>query len=143
MPLNLNGVLYTDIESLEAAMGGLPEDQKVFIRNDFLGITNPVYSFSEIQQILQKQWGAPYVQGIVDMLGARNLDLAAQGITVNTAALLQSLGAIKELMNTGSLKTARSVVTQVRDSGAFTVYTDIFDKVIVDITDFLVTKGFE
>jgi hypothetical protein len=40
--INFNGVTYTDIELLEAAMteAGIPEIQKIFIRNDFNGVIN-------------------------------------------------------------------------------------------------------
>lgn len=38
--INLNGVVYTNIEDLEIALAGLSENEKLCIRNDFNGVVN-------------------------------------------------------------------------------------------------------
>jgi translation initiation factor 2 gamma subunit (eIF-2gamma) len=93
-----------------------------------------------IQQRHQREWGQGYALVAIDLVGARNLLLTKNGITVNTAALLQSFSSVKECFNTGALKTARTICIALRPS--YTNYDDIFEKIINDITTFLTENNY-
>jgi hypothetical protein len=92
------------------------------------------------QQRAQRLWGEKYVPTAIDLVGAKNLELTKAGIIVNTTTLLQSMGVVKELLNTGALKTARNVCIQLQP--AFIPYADTFNKMIADINTFLYENGY-
>lgn len=93
-----------------------------------------------IQQNDQRTWGESFAETIIDQVGARNLLLAQKGTTPNITSLLQNLLSVKELLKTGALKTAISVINQVKPY--YPAYEDIFSLAVSDITTFLKSKGY-
>lgn len=93
------------------------------------------------QQKHQREWGQVYILVLIDKVGARNLYLASQGQTVDVAALLVALGGVKELLNTGALKTAIGLLTYHRPN--YAAYDDIFEEAISAISGFLVANGYQ
>jgi hypothetical protein len=95
----------------------------------------------EIQQRDQQAFGSGLALDLVNKMGARNLLLAAQGQSVNVSSLLSSVGAIKSLIETGALKTARSTIQLI--APAYPAYHDIFQYAINAITTFLSDRGWD
>lgn len=93
------------------------------------------------QQKNQRLFGQKLSPTLVDKMGARNLKMALEGQTPNVSSLLNTLGVVKALTETGALKTARGVMIQVKP--AYPLYSDILDYAITEITNFLVTMGYE
>lgn len=93
----------------------------------------------DVQQREQQIFGSALAIEMVNKMGSRNLSFAAQGQVVNVAGLLTALGAIKSLMETGALKTARSTMQYYHPS--FPAYSDIIQEGIDKITQFLISKG--
>lgn len=93
----------------------------------------------DLQQKEQQLFGAVLAIEMVNKMGSRNLSLAATGASINVGSLLTALGAIKSLMETGALKTARSTMQYYHAS--FPAYADIIQEGIDKITAFLVSKG--
>lgn len=95
----------------------------------------------EIQQQEQQIFGQALSLELINRMGARNLALSSQGISVNVAALLTNVGAVKSLLETGALKTARSIMILYLPN--YSAYSDIFEHGINRITSFLVQKGWD
>jgi hypothetical protein len=105
---------------------------------------SPLLTMEEItnaQQYNQRVFGQKLAPILVDKMGARNLKLAAEGTVPNVSSLLNALGAVKALMETGALKTARGVMVQLRPS--FPLYEDILNYAISDISNFLISMNYE
>lgn len=96
---------------------------------------------AEKQQSEQQVFGASLALKLVNKMGARNLSLAASGSAVNVSSLLTNVGAIKGLIETGALKTARSAMQAY--SPFYPDYQDIFNFGISEITTFLQSKGWD
>lgn len=94
-----------------------------------------------LQQTAQRIYGYKLVESLTDKVGSRNLLLSSQGESVNVPSLLQALDGIKELMETGALKTARGAIQSVKPT--FPLYEDILDVAIANITTFLVENNYE
>lgn len=93
------------------------------------------------QQQLQQIFGAALALELVNRMGTRNLTLASQGQSVNVAAVLSSVGSVKALLETGALKTARTIIQM--SSSSFPQYQDIFNFGIHEISRFLSDKGWD
>jgi|GEM_PF-5625418 hypothetical protein len=93
------------------------------------------------QQRTQQAFGSALALELVNRMGARNLQLASQGTPVNVAALLSSVGGIKSLIETGALKTARSIL--IVSAPNFPDHADIFNYGSSQITSFLQSKGWD
>lgn len=94
-----------------------------------------------LQQIDQRIYGYKLAESLTDKVGSRNLLLSSQGESVNVSSLLQTLGGIKGLMETGALKTARGAIQSVKPM--LPLYEDILDAAIASITAFLVENDYE
>lgn len=117
--------------------GMSPEPTKGWIlRGNSLVAVDP-----QEQQALQQIFGASLALQLVNMMGTRNLTLAAQGQSVNVAAVLSSIGSVKSLLETGALKTSRTVIQMSLPS--FPQYADVFNYAISEITGFLQQKGWD
>jgi hypothetical protein len=93
------------------------------------------------QQRLQRLFGQKLSPIVVDLVGARNLALSEQGANVDIVALATQMQAVKLLLETGALKTARGLCAVIKP--AFPHHEDIIEKCIQDISDFLVSAGYE
>lgn len=91
------------------------------------------------QQRVQQIYGANLALELVNMVGTINLTMASQGETVNVASLLNSLMSVKMLLETGALKTARSLCVYYKP--AYPAYSNVFDRGITSVTEFLISKG--
>lgn len=94
-----------------------------------------------LQQNSQRQFGELLSNKLVDLVGARNLELTFQGSSPNVSSMLTALGGILSLLQTGALKTARSAMLGYKNS--FIPYIDIFELGINDITSFLQQNGWD
>ena len=95
----------------------------------------------EIQQQEQQIFGQALSLELVNQMGARNLALSSQGLSVNVAALLNNVGSVKALLETGALKTARSIIILYLPN--YPEHSDIFQHGINRITQFLIQKGWD
>jgi hypothetical protein len=93
------------------------------------------------QQLEQREFGTELVMKLIDMVGTKNLELSATGSTVNVSSILTSLNSIMSLLQTGALKTARGLLVYYKPS--FTVYQDVFQFGVDEITKFLTERGWE
>lgn len=93
------------------------------------------------QQSEQRQFGTDLVVKLVDMVGAKNLELSINGTTPNVSSILSSLNSIMGLLQTGALKTARGLLVYYKSS--FIVYQEVFDFAISEINKFLADRGWE
>jgi rhodanese-related sulfurtransferase len=93
----------------------------------------------EIQQRDQQAFGSGLALDLVNKMGTRNLLLASQGEVVNVSSLLTNVGAVKALIETGALKTARSLMQAL--APAYPAYSDIFNYGASQITTFLSNRG--
>lgn len=94
-----------------------------------------------LQQTSQRLYGFKLAEELTDMIGTRNLFLASQGSAVNVTALLQALGGIKGLLETGALKTARGIVATI--APAYPAYQDILELALSKMTSFLQDNGWD
>lgn len=94
-----------------------------------------------LQQNSQRQFGVNLSNQLVDLVGARNLELAFQGSNPNVSSMLTALGSILSLLQTGALKTARTAMLGYKNS--FIPYVDIFELGINNITTFLQDHGWD
>jgi hypothetical protein len=95
----------------------------------------------EAQCVVQRQFGQKMVLNAVDRIGARNLLLINNGVPIDIPALLTQMMPVKILLETGALKTARGALVQIKQ--ILPTHADILDGAIVNITQFLVTNGYE
>jgi hypothetical protein len=93
------------------------------------------------QQSAQQVFGQKLALELVNMMGARNLLLYSQGVSVNIPALLTSALPVKMLIETGALKTARTAI--LASMGNFPQHTDVFQYAVNSINTFLQSKGWE
>lgn len=97
--------------------------------------------FDSYQQKSQREFGLLLLTDIIDKLGQRNLKLGREGASFSVTTLASNSASIKLLLETGALKTARTVCETVKPS--FPLHEDIFDLAIARITSFLTLNGFE
>jgi hypothetical protein len=95
----------------------------------------------EEQQKVQQIYGANLALELVNKVGTINLTMASQGETVNVASLLSSLASIKMLLETGALKTARGLCTYYKPQ--YPAYSNVFHFAEVEITNFLIVRGWQ
>jgi hypothetical protein len=93
------------------------------------------------QQKQQRIFGKELSDKIVDKFGERNFILAQTGTEVNIIQLLNGMGAVKMLLDTGALKTARGIMYNCANN--YPAYADIINFGINEITQFLQSKGWE
>jgi len=93
-----------------------------------------------LQQKTAREFGLRFSGEIADLIGARNLKLAAGGTTVNIATILQQLNTLKALLDTGCLRAAVNMATAV--SPSFPAYSDIFNYAVMGVNAFLAEKGY-
>lgn len=94
-----------------------------------------------VQQTAQRVFGLSLLARAVDNIGARNLKLARENTPTNVATLASQMASIKILLESGALKTVRSIINSIKES--HTTHLDILEDVVVEITNFLVTNGYE
>ena len=97
--------------------------------------------FDTYQQKSQREYGMLLLTDIIDKLGQRNLKLGREGASFSVTTLASNSASIKLLLETGALKTARTVCQMVNPS--FPLHEDIFDLAIARIDNFLSLNGFE
>lgn len=90
------------------------------------------------QQNYQRQFGEELAKELVDLVGARNLELTFQESTPNVPSMLTALGGVLSLLQTGTLKTARTAYKP-----SFTSYADVFQLGIDKISVFLLQNNYE
>jgi hypothetical protein len=95
----------------------------------------------EVQQREQQAFGASLCLEMVNKMGARNLALSQSGTTVNVGAVLSNLAAVKALVETGALKTARSALQAY--APGMPLHADILNEASERITAFLKSKGWD
>ena len=93
------------------------------------------------QQKNQREFGIELAANLVDLMGKRNLKMTFEGRVLNVSSLLQTLGSVKALMETGALKTARSVMSQVKPM--YPLYTDILDYANDKISKYLTKMKYD
>jgi len=93
------------------------------------------------QQTAQREFGLKLVPKMIDLVGQRNLKLAREGSSVNVTNLASQMASVKLLLETGALKTARTVCGMLKP--AFPSHSDILNIAIAEVTNFLSTNGFE
>lgn len=93
------------------------------------------------QQTAQREFGLYLIPEMIDLMGERNLTLSQNGSTINIISLASDNSSVKLLIETGALKTARSICSQLKLK--YTTHADIYDHVIEDITEFLAMNGYE
>ena len=99
------------------------------------------YENNLAQQTEQREYGMQLIPILIDKMGGRNLTLAQNGTTVNMIAIASDNSSVKLLIETGALKTARSVCAQLQMK--YPAHADIYSEVIDNITTFLIQKGYE
>lgn len=92
-----------------------------------------------IQQTSQRQFGLKLLPIATDLVGARNLKLARDGVPVNVASLAGQMASVKLLLEGGALKTVRGLVGALKIT--FPSHADIMDLIISEITNFLINNG--
>ena len=93
------------------------------------------------QQTEQRVFGQYLIPEMVDLMGAKNLTLAQKGVPINMNQLAADNSSIKLLIETGALKTARSLCYLLK--AKYPYHASVYDHVIEDITGFLTEKGYE
>ena len=94
-----------------------------------------------VQQQLQQMFGSALCLEMINKMGARNLSLSQMGDSVNVASILTALNAVKGLLETGALKTARIIISSQISS--IPSPSDILQEVVTKITSFLKDKGWD
>lgn len=92
-----------------------------------------------VQQTSQRIYGQRLLPIAVDLVGARNLKLSREGTPANVQALAVQMQTVKVLMESGALKTTRTVCESLKPG--FPLHADILQYVIDDITAFLVMNN--
>lgn len=95
----------------------------------------------EVQQREQQLFGASLCLEMVNRMGSRNLTLAQAGTAVNVSAVLATLGTVKSLLETGALKTARTVLQMYAPT--LPLHSDLLTETVTRITAFLQSKGWD
>ena len=96
---------------------------------------------AKLQQTHQRLFGEKLAKELVDLVGAKNLELSMGGNSPNVASLLSSLGGILSLLQTGALKTARGIM--VSSTAAFPAYSEVFSLGVSEISSFLEANEYE
>jgi len=89
----------------------------------------------------QREFGEYLVPELIDLMGERNLTLIQNGTPVSITSLAQDNASVKLLIETGALATARSICGVLK--AKYPNHSDIYDHVIVDITEFLQATAYE
>lgn len=97
---------------------------------------DPVELSDMYQQTAQRLFGQKILPGLVDQIGARNLKLTRDQITVDVTALGLQMNTVQILLNGGALKTARGLCSHLKSN--FPKHADILDLAINQITAFLI-----
>lgn len=112
------------------------------LSSDISSYTKSIQEESNLkQQTNQREFGTKLIPTLIDFMGERNLTLNQNGTTINMMAIASDNSGIKLLIETGALKTARSLCGQLRFK--YPTHADIYDTVISSITDFLTENGYE
>jgi hypothetical protein len=130
--------LYDNIVDV-TNMNPIPEVGWVLRGNQIIEL--PIKEKLAKQQAEQRQFGTELVVKLVDMVGAKNLELSINGTTPNVSSILSSLNSIMGLLQTGALKTARGLLVYYKPS--FVVYEEVFQFGINEISKFLSDRGWE
>jgi hypothetical protein len=93
------------------------------------------------QQQNQRIFGEKLAKTLVDEMGAINLELGLTGVNPDIISLLQTLGSIKTLLETGALKTARGALMVNKPQNG--PYVSVFELGVDEITTFLGEMGYE
>lgn len=96
--------------------------------------------YNTMKQELQMEYGNYILPELVNGMGIRNLELASQGVVVNTVGIAQDNAGIKLLLETGALRTAVSLASQLKQK--YNNHASVYDGMINEINNFLVEKGF-
>lgn len=88
------------------------------------------------QQTAQRKFGEKLTPKLVDLIGQRNFKLSREGTPANVSSLANSMASIKLLLETGALKTARTICNSLKSG--FPLHADILDYAISEITNFLI-----
>jgi len=131
--------MLIDIEDLypEPKVGWELEGNKlVEVENNL-----PVEELEKAQQESQSKKGLKILPIVINKLGARNLKLAREGVNSNVAAMVSEMAIMKLLLETGALKTARTLTSQM--ALKYTYHSDILQETIDDITSFLKENKWE
>lgn len=91
------------------------------------------------RQTDQREFGEHLIKEIIDMMGARNLDLIQSNQVIDISSLAQDNAGVKLLVETGALATASMVCSQLKIK--YPLHADIYDYLIADINMFLSGNG--
>lgn len=135
--------LVSDTQLDEDFIEITPEDYDALLLTfDLTDYNNAMqYDNNLRQQTEQREFGAQLIPFLIDFMGERNLTLAQNGATLNMIGIASDNSSVKLLIETGALKTARSICSQLQVK--YPTHSDIYINVITKITDFLVQKGYE
>ena len=90
------------------------------------------------QQTAQRQFGQKLLPDLIDKMGSRNLQLSRQFGNIDVASIASQMASIKLLLETGALKTARSVCLMI--APGFPQHEDILQYGANKITDLIKMK---
>jgi len=93
------------------------------------------------QQTAQRQFGQKLLPDLIDKMGSRNLRLSRQFGNIDVASIASQMASIKLLLETGALKTARSLCLMI--APGFPQHEDILQYGANKITEFLQINGFD
>lgn len=135
--------IISDINSDGGFIEITPEDYETLIAGiDLTAYNQAIQSEHNLaQQTAQREFGQYLIPEMIDLMGERNLTLGQNGTTINMIAIASDNSSVKLLVETGALKTARSICLQLKVK--YATHSDIYDHVIEDITEFLVQNGYE
>lgn len=91
------------------------------------------------QQKAQRLFGLYLLPLATDKVGARNLKLTRESVSVDVASLAAQMASIKILLEGGALKTVRGLCLSTKP--AFPNHVDILDWIISEINNFLIKNG--
>lgn len=135
--LSKSNQLLIDIENAipEPAVGWILVGNKLQMAGSSLTLDQ----LDAFQQSAQRKYGLLLLPVLVDKMGARNFKLSREGTPVDVAALATQMASIKLLLETGALKTVRNICNALKP--AFPAHADILQYAIDEITNFLISNG--
>lgn len=95
----------------------------------------------EFQQRSQRQFGQHLLPDLIDKMGVRNLQLSKQFANIDVTTIATQMANIKLLLETGALKTARSICLMI--APGFPQHQDILEYGVNKITEFLNVNKFD
>jgi hypothetical protein len=98
-------------------------------------------ALDNFQQTAQRQFGQKLLPDLIDRMGARNLQLTRDLGNIDVASIAGQMASIKLLLETGALKTARSICVAILP--LFPQHEDILEYGANKITEFLQLNGFD